>query len=138
MVLFTYLKIILLQCFQFSIFNLNKISSIQTDPGAPTRYTLLIHTFAFLLALRVRCDQLLFFTLLLRQSRTVSLAVLFWVGLGIEIRKETSFQIPVSYFVAFIVFFYKNHLKPQNLFQSFSNILVKQKERFVLLWRKDE
>ena len=30
--LFTHLKIILLQCFQFSIFNFNKISSIQTDP----------------------------------------------------------------------------------------------------------
>ena len=32
MVLFTHLKIILLQCFQFSIFNFNKISSVQTDP----------------------------------------------------------------------------------------------------------
>ena len=32
MVLFTHLKIILLQCFQFSIFNFSKISSIQTDP----------------------------------------------------------------------------------------------------------
>ena len=31
-VLFIYLKIILLQCFQFSVFNFNKISSIQTDP----------------------------------------------------------------------------------------------------------
>ena len=30
--LFTNLKIILLQCFQFSVFNFNKISSIQTDP----------------------------------------------------------------------------------------------------------
>ena len=30
--LFTHLKIILLQCFQFSVFNFNKISSIQTDP----------------------------------------------------------------------------------------------------------
>ena len=29
--LFTHLKIILLQCFQFSVFNFNKISSIQTD-----------------------------------------------------------------------------------------------------------
>ena len=32
-VLFTYLKIILLQCFQFSIFSFSKISSIQTDPN---------------------------------------------------------------------------------------------------------
>ena len=31
MILFTYLKIILLQCFQFSIFSFSKISSIQTD-----------------------------------------------------------------------------------------------------------
>ena len=31
MILFTYFKIILLQCFQFSVFNFNKISSIQTD-----------------------------------------------------------------------------------------------------------
>ena len=31
-ILFTHLKIILLQCFQFSVFNFNKISSIQTDP----------------------------------------------------------------------------------------------------------
>ena len=30
--LFTHLKIILLQCFQFSIFSFSKISSIQTDP----------------------------------------------------------------------------------------------------------
>ena len=30
--LFTYLKIILLQCFQFSIFSFSKISPIQTDP----------------------------------------------------------------------------------------------------------
>ena len=30
--LFTYLKIILLQCFQFSVFNFSKISYIQTDP----------------------------------------------------------------------------------------------------------
>ena len=30
-VLFTYLKIILLQCFQFSVFNFSKTSSIQTD-----------------------------------------------------------------------------------------------------------
>ena len=30
--LFTYLKIILLQCFQFSVFSFSKISSIQTDP----------------------------------------------------------------------------------------------------------
>ena len=29
--LFTYLKIILLQCFQFSVFSFSKISSIQTD-----------------------------------------------------------------------------------------------------------
>ena len=32
MVLFIHLKIILLQCFQFSVFNFCKISSIQTDP----------------------------------------------------------------------------------------------------------
>ena len=32
MALFTYLKIILLQCFQFSVFNFSKISSIQIDP----------------------------------------------------------------------------------------------------------
>ena len=32
-VLFTHLKIILLQCFQFSVFNFSKISSIQTDPN---------------------------------------------------------------------------------------------------------
>ena len=31
-VLFTHLKIILLQCFQFSVFSFSKISSIQTDP----------------------------------------------------------------------------------------------------------
>ena len=31
-VLFTHLKIILLQCFQFSVFSFNKISSIQTHP----------------------------------------------------------------------------------------------------------
>ena len=31
-VLFTYLKIILLQCFQFSVFSFSKISSIQTHP----------------------------------------------------------------------------------------------------------
>ena len=31
-VLFTYLKIILLQCFQFSVFSFSKINSIQTDP----------------------------------------------------------------------------------------------------------
>ena len=31
-VLFTHLKIILLQCFQFSIFSFSKISYIQTDP----------------------------------------------------------------------------------------------------------
>ena len=31
-VLFTHLKIILLQYFQFSIFNFSKINSIQTDP----------------------------------------------------------------------------------------------------------
>ena len=31
-ILFTYLKIILLQYFQFSVFSFNKISSIQTDP----------------------------------------------------------------------------------------------------------
>ena len=31
MTLFTHLKIILLQCFQFSVFNFSKISSIQTD-----------------------------------------------------------------------------------------------------------
>ena len=31
-ILFTHLKIILLQCFQFSVFNFNKISSIQTHP----------------------------------------------------------------------------------------------------------
>ena len=31
-VLFIYLKIILLQCFQFLVFNFSKISSIQTDP----------------------------------------------------------------------------------------------------------
>ena len=31
-VLFTHLKIILLQCFQFSVFNFSKISSIQIDP----------------------------------------------------------------------------------------------------------
>ena len=30
--LFTHLKIILLQCFQFSVFSFSKISSIQTDP----------------------------------------------------------------------------------------------------------
>ena len=30
--LFTHLKIILLQCFQYSVFNFNKISSIQTHP----------------------------------------------------------------------------------------------------------
>ena len=39
-VLFTHLKIILLQCFQFSIFNFNKINSIQTDP-----YYLIIELF---------------------------------------------------------------------------------------------
>ena len=33
MILFTYLKIILLRYFQFPVFNFNKISSIQTDPG---------------------------------------------------------------------------------------------------------
>ena len=33
-VLFTHLKIILLLCFQFSIFSFNKISSIQTDPSS--------------------------------------------------------------------------------------------------------
>ena len=33
-VLFTHLKIILLQCFQFSVFSFSKISSIQTDPKA--------------------------------------------------------------------------------------------------------
>ena len=32
LVLFTHLKIILLQCFQFLVFNFSKISSIQTDP----------------------------------------------------------------------------------------------------------
>ena len=31
-ILFTHLKIILLQCFQFSVFSFSKISSIQTDP----------------------------------------------------------------------------------------------------------
>ena len=31
-VLFTHLKIILLQCFQFSVFSFSKISSIQTHP----------------------------------------------------------------------------------------------------------
>ena len=31
-VLFTHLKIILLQCFKFSVFSFSKISSIQTDP----------------------------------------------------------------------------------------------------------
>ena len=32
MVLFTHLKFILLQCFQFSVFSFSKISYIQTDP----------------------------------------------------------------------------------------------------------
>ena len=31
--LFTYLKIILLECFQFSVFIFDKISSIQTNPN---------------------------------------------------------------------------------------------------------
>ena len=31
--LFTHLKIILLQCFQFSVFSFSKISPIQTDPN---------------------------------------------------------------------------------------------------------
>ena len=33
-VLFTHLKIILLQCFQFSVLSFSKISSIQTDPSS--------------------------------------------------------------------------------------------------------
>ena len=35
--LFTHLKIILLQCFQFSVFSFSKISSIQTDPNNSNR-----------------------------------------------------------------------------------------------------
>ena len=35
--LFTYLKIILLQCFQFSVFNFSKINSIQTHLWEKTR-----------------------------------------------------------------------------------------------------
>ena len=33
-VLFKHLKILLLQCFQFSVFNFSKINSIQTDPNS--------------------------------------------------------------------------------------------------------
>ena len=36
--LFTHLKIILLQCFQFSVFSFSKISSIQTDPNNSNRF----------------------------------------------------------------------------------------------------
>ena len=38
MILFTHLKIIVLQCFQFSIFSFSKISSIQTDPKSELKY----------------------------------------------------------------------------------------------------
>ena len=41
-VLFTHLKIILLQCFKFSVFNFSKISFIQTDPRS-----IYIHTHNF-------------------------------------------------------------------------------------------
>ena len=47
--LFTHLKIILLQCFQFSVFNFSKISSIQTDPYSWYFTSFLLNFFFFLM-----------------------------------------------------------------------------------------
>ena len=44
-VLFTHLKIILLQCFQFSVFSFSKISSIQTDPQYLIKQEFYVGTF---------------------------------------------------------------------------------------------